>query len=216
MAINFAAASTAGLNNPGTEIITLIKDEGGNFINPPSYDKMLAYLRSGDVPCLFVTTEGGTIGDIYHLSGYSETENQIRFTGEKTAIEFIEGSDVPTVSDIGTGGDGGGAVTTLHIDVTSINWDTMAATFTADKTPAQIKQAAAAHPVWCIVSFAEGSMAETALAFGVPPAWRDGDLAFGYSILSAHTDGGNNQASYAVVPSISGDTWVIDVNQFGG
>ena len=42
MAINFAAANTAGLNNPGTEIITLVKDGGGNFINPPSYDKMRA------------------------------------------------------------------------------------------------------------------------------------------------------------------------------
>ena len=106
MAINFAAASTAGLNNPGTEIITLVKDESGNFINPPSYDKMLAYLRSGDVPCLFVTDEGGTTGDIYQLSGYSETENKIRFAGEKTAIEFSEGSDVPVETEIGGGGSG--------------------------------------------------------------------------------------------------------------
>ena len=104
MAINFAAASTAGLNNPGTEIITLVKDGNGNFINPPSYDKMLAYLRSGDVPCLFVTDEAGTTGDIYQLSGYSETENKIRFTGEKTAIEFSEGSDVPSETEIGGGG----------------------------------------------------------------------------------------------------------------
>ena len=100
MAINFAAASTAGLNNPGTEIITLVKNESGNFINPPSYDKILAYLRSGDVPCLFVTNEAGTSGDIYQLSGYSETENKIRFAGEKTAIEFSAGSDVPVVSDV--------------------------------------------------------------------------------------------------------------------
>ena len=105
MAINFAAASTAGLNNPGTEIITLVKDVGGNFINPPSYDKMLAYLRSGDVPCLFVTDEAGTTGDIYQFSGYSETENKIRFIGEKTAIEFSAGSDVPVETE--TGGSGG-------------------------------------------------------------------------------------------------------------
>ena len=104
MAINFAAASTAGLNNPGTEIITLVKDGNGNFINPPSYEKILAYLRSGDVPCLFVTDEAGTTGDIYQLSGYSETENKIRFSGEKTAIEFSEGSDVPSETEIGGGG----------------------------------------------------------------------------------------------------------------
>ena len=107
MAINFAAANTAGLNNPGTEIITLVKDGSGNFfINPPSYDKMLAYLRSGDVPCLFVTDAAGTTGDIYQLSGYSETENKIRFAGEKTAIEFSAGSDMP----IETAGEGGGVV----------------------------------------------------------------------------------------------------------
>ena len=100
MAINFAAAGTAGLNNPGTEIITLVKDGIGNFINPPSYNKMLAYLRSGDVPCLFVTDEAGTTGDSYQFSGYSETDNKIRFAGEKTAIEFSEGSDAPAVGGI--------------------------------------------------------------------------------------------------------------------
>ena len=113
MAINFAAASTAGLNNPGTEIITLVKDGGGNFINPPSYDKMRAYLRSGDVPCLFVTDEGGTTGDIYQFSGYSETENKIRFSGEKTAIEFSAGSDAPVETEI----EGGGAEITDGIVV---------------------------------------------------------------------------------------------------
>ena len=103
MAINFAAASAIGLNNPGTEIITLVKDGSGGFINPPSYDKMRAYLRSGDVPCLFVTDATDTTGDIYQLSGYSETENKIRFAGAKTAIEFSEGADVPVVSDTGGG-----------------------------------------------------------------------------------------------------------------
>lgn len=106
MAINFAAASTAGLNNPGTEIITLVKDVSGNFINPPSYDKMRGYLRSGEVPCLFVTDAAGTTGDIYQLSGYSETDNKIRFAGEKTAIEFSAGSDVPVETEIGGGGGG--------------------------------------------------------------------------------------------------------------
>ena len=104
MAINFAAASTAGLNNPGTEIITLVKDGGGNFINPPSYDKILAYLRSGDVPCLFVTDAAGTTGDIYQLSGYSETENKIRFSNDANAIEFGAGCEAPVVSDVGGGG----------------------------------------------------------------------------------------------------------------
>lgn len=107
MDINFAAASTAGLNNPGTEIITLVKGGSGNFINPPSYDKILAYLRSGDVPCLFVTNEAGTTGDIYQLSGYSETENKIRFSNDVNTIAFNAGADTPVVSDVGGGGGAG-------------------------------------------------------------------------------------------------------------
>ena len=101
MDITFSAASTAGLNNPGTEIITLVKDESGNFINPPSYDKMYAYLRSGEVPMLFVTTEGGETGSLYQLVEYSETENKIRFSNDKTTIEFSAGSAAPVVSGVG-------------------------------------------------------------------------------------------------------------------
>ena len=104
MAINFAAASTAGLNNPGTEIITLVKDGSGAFINPPSYDKIRAYLRSGEVPILFVTAEGGKTGSLYQLAEYSETENKIRFSNDKTAIEFSAGAPAPVVSDVGGGG----------------------------------------------------------------------------------------------------------------
>lgn len=100
MAINFAAASTAGLNNPGTEIITLVKDGSGNFINPPSYDKMRAYLRSGEVPMLFVTDAAGETGSLYQLAGYSETENKIHFSNDTSAIEFCAGCAVPVVSDV--------------------------------------------------------------------------------------------------------------------
>ena len=64
MGINFAAASTAGLNNPGTEIITLVKDGSGNFVNTPSYEKMRAYLRSGEVLILFVADEAGETGSL--------------------------------------------------------------------------------------------------------------------------------------------------------
>ena len=105
MAINFAAASTAGLNNPGTEIITLVKDGSGNFINPPSYDKMRAYLRSGDMPMLFITDEAGETGDIYQFSGYSETENKIRFIGDTNAIEFCAGCETPSIVETAVGAD---------------------------------------------------------------------------------------------------------------
>ena len=100
MGVNFAAASTAGLNNPGTEIITLVKDGSGNFINPPSYDKMRAHLRSGEVPMLFVTDETGETGSLYQLDEYSETENKIRFSNSANAIEFCAGAAAPVVSDV--------------------------------------------------------------------------------------------------------------------
>lgn len=111
MEITFSAANTVGLNNPGTEIITLVKDGSGNFINPPSYDKMRAYLRSGEVPMLFVTAEGGETGSLYQLVDYSETENKIRFSNSANAIEFCAGCEVPVVSDVGGGGGGWFVVT---------------------------------------------------------------------------------------------------------
>lgn len=97
MDITFSAANTAGLNNPGTEIITLVKNGSGNFINPPSYDKMRAYLSSGEVPMLFVTTEGGESGSLYQLVEYSETENKIRFSNSTNSIEFCAGCVAPSV-----------------------------------------------------------------------------------------------------------------------
>ena len=145
MAINFAAASTAGLNNPGTEIITLVKDGGGNFINPPSYDKMRAYLRSGDVPMLFVSAEGGETGSWYQLAEYSETENKIRFSNDTTAIEFSAGGAAPVVSDVG------GASS----DDVFIIRGTADETFTTaqfDKTPEQIFEAYQSGK-YCLANF---------------------------------------------------------------
>ena len=97
MDITFSAANAVGLNNPGTEIITLVKDESGNFINPPSYDKMRVYLSSGEVPMLFVTDEAGETGSLYQFVEYSETENKIRFSNSTNAIEFCAGCEVPAV-----------------------------------------------------------------------------------------------------------------------
>ena len=146
MAINFAAASTAGLNNPGTEIITLVKDGSGNFINPPSYDKMRAYLSSGEVPMLFVTTEGGETGSLYQLDGYSETENKIRFSNDANAIEFCAGCVAPVVSDVG--GTSSADVFIIHATPDETNTNAQ-----LDKTAEQIYDAHQSGK-YCLVDFA--------------------------------------------------------------
>ena len=210
--ITFSAASTAGLNNPGTEIITLVKDQSGNFINPPSYDKIRAYLRSGEVPMLFVTTERGKTGNLYQLDGYSETENKIRFAGEKTAIEFSEGAVAPVVSDVG----GAGGVTTLHINVTAVNMESMIVTAsTSDKTPKEMQQASLNGPIWCVITFAAGILSEKAVSIGMPPAYSGGSVAFGMMVAADHEGGGRNLVIYAVAPGDSITPWSIDLRAFG-
>ena len=213
MDITFSAANTVGLNNPGTEIITLVKDGGGNFINPPDYDKMRAYLRSGEVPMLFVTTEGGENGSLYQLVDYSETENKIRFSNDKTAIEFSAGASAPVISDAG----GGGGATTLHINVTAVNLETMEATFTADKTPLEMQEASATGPIWCVVTFAAGVISEKAMPIGIPPAWYRFDLvSFGTMTLPAHDKKGDNNVTSAVLGIPSSNEWRIDLRTFSG
>lgn len=86
MSINFAAASTAGLNNPGTEIIKIV--EGDNRIG---YEEILSYIRSGDVPSLFVTIPSGREGELYQFAGYSDVDKQIRFINDKAVIVFKQG-----------------------------------------------------------------------------------------------------------------------------
>ena len=93
----------------------------------------------------------------------------------------------------------GGGITTLHINVTGINEETMEATFTADKTPTEMKQASANGPTWCVVSFAAGVMAEEAISLGVPPAWNAGIPAFGDAFMLYHDDKGHNIHTYAVL-----------------
>ena len=119
------------------------------------------------------------------------------------------------------GGGGGGSVpaaggvTTLHINVTAVNFETMEATFTADKTPLEMREAAATGPTWCVVTIAAGLMGENAVSVGIPPAWYGaGVVAFGGSTEFAHNENGNNKNGYAV--KSGSDGWHIHLTQFGG
>ena len=210
--ITFSAASTAGLNNPGTEIVTLVKDGSGNFINPPSYDKMRAYLRSGEVPMLFVTDEGGETGSLYQLVEYSETENKIRFSNDANAIEFGAGAAAPVVSEVG----GGGGATTLHINVTAVDTNAgLVTASTSDKTPKEMEQASLNGPIWCVVTFAAGIFGENVYSVSLPPAYSDGGVAFGLLMSNQHNEDGTNLFVYAVTAGDTINPWVIDLRAFG-
>ena len=115
----------------------------------------------------------------------------------------------------GGGGSGGGSggVTTLHINVTAVNRETMKATFTADKTPAEMAQATATGPVWCVVTFAAGIMDDSAVSIGVPPAWLKGEVAFGVTTEIVHNGDGSNKIAYAVRGGFS-DSWILKLNAF--
>ena len=109
----------------------------------------------------------------------------------------------------------GGGITTLHINVTAVNMETMEATFTADKTPSEMEQAAVTGPVWCVVTFAAGIMGIDAVSIGIPPAWYNGIPAFGESTHWQHDEDGNNIFGYAVRRG-GPDKWILDLTQFGG
>ena len=111
-------------------------------------------------------------------------------------------------------GGSGGAITTLHINVTAVNVETKEPTFTADKTPMEMLQAAANGPIWCVISFAAGLMGEEAVSFGVPPTWRSGAPTFGTSVSIRHQEDGNNKISNVVTSEIP-NTWILDLTAFG-
>ena len=122
--------------------------------------------------------------------------------------------DVNGVLSVSGGGSGG--ATTLHINVTAINRETMEATFTADKTPAEMQQASVNGPIWCVVTFAAGVMSGEALSLGIPPAWGAiNTVAFGSQTLPVHNAGGENDVIFAV-SGMPGDEWIIELTAFAG
>lgn len=111
-------------------------------------------------------------------------------------------------------GASGGGVTTLHINVTAVNQDTLQATFTADKTPSEMQQAAVTGPIWCVITFAAGIFGDNPVTFGLPPAWYEVYVpAFGYTVGPRHNENGNNDILY-VVRGKTDNTWLINLTLF--
>lgn len=163
----------------------------------------------------WVITNGANV--LSHLSDsikHITAAERTKWNGKQDKL--IAGDNITIAADgktISATGGGGGAVATLHINVTAVNVETMEATFTADKTPAEMQQASANGPTWCVVSFAAGTMAEEAVSIGLPPAWLSGAPTFGVSVWSGHQEDGNNEIFYAVSQGDS-DTWIVDLNAF--
>lgn len=111
-------------------------------------------------------------------------------------------------------GASGGGVTMLHINVTAVNQDTLQATFTADKTPSEMQQAAITGPIWCVITFAAGILDGNPVTFGLPPAWCDVYTpAFGYTVQWGHQKNGDNNILY-VVRGGTDNTWLINLAFF--
>lgn len=137
--------------------------------------------------------------------------------------KIIAGKDLQPVTRMefflkayGGGGSGGGGATTLHINVTAINRETMEPTFTADKTPTEMQQASVNGPIWCVVTFAAGVMSGGALSLGIPQAWKGiNTVAFGSQTLPVHGQDGENDVALAV-SGTPRDGWIIDLTAFAG
>ena len=140
--------------------------------------------------------------------------NPLTFTGAVTGS--YDGSEPLTVEIPSNGGGGSvpaaGGVTTLHINVTAVNMETMEATFTADKTPAEMDLASVNGPVWCVLTLEAGTMGEAAVSVGVPPTWFGG-VAFGMTVWALHDQDGNNKIFCAVARETS-DTWKLNLEAF--
>ena len=120
------------------------------------------------------------------------------------------------LKEYGGSGGGGGGVTTLHINVTAVNLETMESTFTADKTPAEMKQASVNGPIWCVVTFVAGVISGEALSLGIPPSMGSiNNVAFGSVTLPVHDKNGENDVLFAVfgTPNVG---WDIDLRTFAG
>ena len=132
---------------------------------------------------------------------------------------FILGEGLVLSEDgktLNVSGGGGGGATTLHINVTAINRETMEATFTADKTPAEMQQASANGPIWCVVTFAAGVMSEGALSLGISPALGPiNTVAFGSVTRPVHDTSGENDVIFAV-SGMPNDEWIIELTAFAG
>lgn len=139
-------------------------------------------------------------------------------TGEPgtDAIVTNNGTENAAVLDFtiprGETGAGGAGVTTLHVNVTAINLETepATATFTTDKTPSEMLQAALNGLVRCVCTVEAGVLDESSVAFTIPQAWASlGKIAFGQVVNPSHVNTSYHEDNYVL--SGFGTEWDMDV-----
>lgn len=189
-----------------------------------------AYLQISDVYTNYISFSSAS----YDKSGayfctlyvYPDQEPQLNYgysvglNPDKTMPQLVMDADPTEAMQIATKkyvDEHAGGVTTLHINVTALNPETMEATFTADKTPAEMLQAAVNGPIWCVVTFAAGVISEESISFGAPPAWDTiNTVAFGGVTLTIHDKNGKNYVAFVALGMPSNDEWIIDLATFLG
>lgn len=139
-------------------------------------------------------------------------------TGEPgtDAIVTNSGTENAAVLDFtiprGENGAEGAGVTTLHVNVTAINLETepATATFTTDKTPSEMLQAALNGLVRCVCTVEAGVLGESSVAFTIPQAWKSlGQIAFGQVVNPSHVNTSSHEDNYVL--SGFNTEWDMDV-----
>lgn len=141
-------------------------------------------------------------------------------TGEPgtDAIVTNSGTESAAVLDFtiprGETGAGGGGVTTLHVNVTAINRETepATATFTTDKTPSEMRQAALNGLVRCVCTLETGVLGlESPVTFTIPQAWKSlGQIAFGQVVNPSHVNTSYHEDNYVLYGFDA--TWDMNVD----
>lgn len=156
----------------------------------------------------------GTCRGLVVISGRIKQDVAKDYSGVTISDEAKAALINITFTGDGARAGGGGGVTTLHINVTAVDEETGAATFTADKTVQEMRNVIG--PTWCVVTFAAGIFGESEITFNLPPAWAVGEPSFGSYVQAAHDAGGNNKTLNAVRGNgATPGAWIFDVTVFG-
>lgn len=94
--------------------------------------------------------------------------------------------------------------------MSAVDKETGDVTFTADKTPQEMRETVGT-PTWCVITFAPGVFAKDEISIDVPPAFGSGHFSFGY-IYNINDD---KNACAVTDSDTTGVSWKLDLTVFG-